>query len=90
MKITNVMINLAKKNGKTEGIYKCLINQKIRTEYSINDELAILRQRDTKPEEFAEYNVFVETAKAEAKAEIANPKSDIVVVDRVLTKKERY
>ena len=32
---------------------------RIREVYSVNDELAILRQRDTKPEEFAEYNAFV-------------------------------
>jgi hypothetical protein len=29
------------------------------------DELAILRQRDSKPEEFDEYNAFVEKIKAE-------------------------
>lgn len=38
---------------------------RIREVYSIDDELAILRQRDTKPEEFAEYNAFVEKIKAE-------------------------
>ena len=31
----------------------------IRTRYSQNDELAILRQKDTKPLKFAEYNAFV-------------------------------
>ena len=35
----------------------------IRKKYSIDDELAILRQRDTKPEEFAQYNNFVEQIK---------------------------
>lgn len=38
---------------------------RIREFYSIDDELAILRQRDTKPEEFAEYNDFVEKVKEE-------------------------
>lgn len=38
---------------------------RIREKYSVDDELAILRQRDTKPEEFAEYNAFVEQIKAE-------------------------
>ena len=37
----------------------------IRERYSVDDELAILRQRDAKPEEFAEYNAFVENIKAE-------------------------
>ena len=39
----------------------------IRQRYSVNQELAILRQRDTKPEEFAEYNTFVEQCKYEVK-----------------------
>ena len=41
---------------------------RIREVYSIDDELAILRQRDTKPEEFAEYNAFVEKIKAEERS----------------------
>ena len=41
---------------------------RIRAVYSIDDELAILRQRDTKPDEFAEYNAFVEQIKAEERA----------------------
>lgn len=43
-----------------------LINQ-IRKKYSIDDELAVLRQKDTKPEEFEEYNKYVEDKKAELK-----------------------
>ena len=38
---------------------------RVREVYSVDDELAILRQRDTKPEEFAAYNAFVEKIKAE-------------------------
>lgn len=45
--------------------YEERIVNRIREKYSINDELAILRQRDTKPEEFEEYNAFVEKIKAE-------------------------
>ncbi|MGI5892442.1 MAG: hypothetical protein ACOX7H_06910 [Bacillota bacterium] len=40
----------------------------IRARYSLSDELALHRQRDSKPDEFAEYNQFVEACKAEAKA----------------------
>ena len=40
---------------------------RIRAVYSIDDELAILRQRDSKPEEFTEYNTFVEKVKTEEK-----------------------
>lgn len=85
-KTTLATIMLAKKKGNTEGVYKRLVNEKIRAKYSINDELAILRQRDTKPDEFAEYNAFVEAIKAEAKAQIENPEGEFFTVDRVLTK----
>lgn len=44
-----------------------LIISKIRERYTIDQEFAILRQRDTKPEEFAEYNSYVEQCKVEAK-----------------------
>ncbi len=42
---------------------------RVREVYSVDDELAILRQRDTKSEEFAEYNTFVEAIKAEERGE---------------------
>lgn len=45
--------------------YKERVISRIREKYSIDDELAILRQRDTKPEEYEEYNAFVEQIKAE-------------------------
>ena len=45
--------------------YEESIVNRIREKYSINDEIAILRQRDTKPEEFNKYNGFVEKIKAE-------------------------
>ena len=68
-------LTLAKKNKEVsakswETLYEKLIEKKIRAKYSVNAELAILRQRDTKPEEFAQYNAFVEQCKAEVKAEL--------------------
>ena len=39
----------------------------IREVYSVDDELAILRQRDTKPEEFKAYFDFVEAIKEKLK-----------------------
>lgn len=50
--------------------YEQLVEIKIRQRYTVSDELAILRQRDVKTEEFAEYNAFCEQCKAEAKQEI--------------------
>lgn len=48
--------------------YEERIVMRIRAKYSIDDELAILRQKDSKPEEFAEYNDYVEQIKAEERA----------------------
>ena len=50
--------------------YKESIISTIRERYSIDDELAILRQRDTKPQEFSIYNAYVEQCKAEAKEKV--------------------
>lgn len=47
--------------------YEQRVVNRIREVYSVDDELAILRQRDTKPEEFEQYNAFVEQIKAEEK-----------------------
>lgn len=47
--------------------YKQRVVDRIRQVYSVDDELAILRQRETKPDEFIEYNEYVEQVKAEEK-----------------------
>lgn len=52
--------------------YKTTIDKLIRQRYSVSDEIAILRQRDNKPEEHAEYNAYCEQCKAQAKSELAN------------------
>ena len=68
-------LRLVKKNNEVDPklwnrFYQNSIVKKIRARYSVNEELAILRQRDTKPDEFAEYNAYVEACKAEVKAEL--------------------
>ena len=65
--MTDIEIKLAKKNGVTEKIYPQLVQELINKKYSIYDELAIQRQRDTKQDEFNEYNTYCEECKAEAK-----------------------
>ena len=52
--------------------YKESIISAIREKYSVDDEIAILRQRDTKPEEFEEYFRFVENIKNTLKTETKN------------------
>ena len=48
--------------------YSATVSSLIRKRYSVNDELAILRQRDSKPDEFAEYNTYCEQCKTKAKS----------------------
>ena len=43
------------------------VERLIRQRYSVSAELAILRQRDTKTDEFATYNAFAEDCKARAR-----------------------
>lgn len=60
---------LSRLNGTVKTDYTEYVDRLIRRKYSVSAELAILRQRDTKPEEFAEYNAYVEECKARAKKE---------------------
>lgn len=50
--------------------YEEIVEQLIRERYSINQELAIQRQRDTKVEEFNEYFAYCEECKLKAKEEL--------------------
>jgi hypothetical protein len=62
-------IDLVKKLGESaqNQLYAQVVSDMIRERYSVNTELAILRQRDTKPSEFAAYNEYAEACKVEAK-----------------------
>lgn len=48
--------------------YENAVNAAIREKYTLSQELAILRQRDTKTEEYNAYNAYCEMCKIEAKA----------------------
>lgn len=63
----NKKIQLAIKFKKQDKLYPALVEELIRQRYNISQELAIHRQRDTKPNEFANYNAFCEECKATAK-----------------------
>lgn len=52
------------------------VERLIRARYSVSQELAILRQRDTKPDEFAEYDAFAEECKAKAKHILSTRKNE--------------
>lgn len=50
--------------------YENLVDSKIRQRYTLSQELAILRQRDTKQSEYQEYFNYCEQCKTEAKQEV--------------------
>jgi len=54
---------------KTTGYptYGAVVTALIRERYTESDELAIQRQRESKPESFAEYNAFCEACKDKAR-----------------------
>ena len=71
--MTEEELNANKYVNPYEGYtYEELVGMFIRERYSDNDEFAILRQRDAKPEEYEAYNAYCEECKAIAKAIIAN------------------
>ena len=64
---TKEQLALAEKNNTMAKAYGDVVNALIRERYNVSEELAMLRQRDEKPEEYAIYNAFVEECKAKAK-----------------------
>ena len=60
----------ARKQKENNDEYENKIVALIRQKYNVNQELAILRQRDAKPQEFAEYNEYVEQCKEQVKNEL--------------------
>jgi hypothetical protein len=56
----------------TEAEYEERVTELIRERYSVSAELAVLRQRDSKPEEFAEYDAYAEECKARARMELTD------------------
>ena len=60
-----VLMNISK-----DKLYGARVSELIRERYSLDAELAILRQRNTKPDEYEAYNAFCEECKAKARKEI--------------------
>lgn len=60
--------NLVVKNNLQN--YEQLVEKYIRAKYSVSQEFAILRQKETKPLEYQEYFEYCEECKARAKGEI--------------------
>ena len=60
----------ARKQKQDNDEYENKIVALIRQKYNVNQELAILRQRDTKPIEYQEYYDYVEQCKEQVKNEL--------------------
>lgn len=60
-----VLMNISK-----DKLYGARVSELIRERYSLDAELAILRQRDEKPDEYQVYFAFCEECKAMARKEI--------------------
>ena len=60
----------ARKQKQDNEEYENKVVALIRQKYNVNQELAILRQRDTKPEEWNIYNEYVESCKRQVKEEL--------------------
>ena len=63
-------LNAKQLEKQKQAKYESLVERYIRQKYSISQELAILRQRDSKVEEFNAYNLYAENCKAKAKMEV--------------------
>lgn len=61
-------------NIRNEEDYGNHVNDLIRRRYSLSEELAILRQKDEKPDEYRIYFAFCEECKANAKLEMEQNK----------------
>ena len=63
----NTKKRLIERNGIKEAIYGERVNALLRERYTLSEELAILRRRDSAPEEFAAYDAYAEQCKARAR-----------------------
>ena len=69
--LTQNDIALALKNQTADEAYAAVVNGLIRRRYSLSAELAVLRQREEKKEEFDAFHAYAEVCKAEARALLA-------------------
>ena len=65
--MTDLEKRLSKLNGTLDSLYGEQVNTLIRKRYTISQELAIMRQRDEKVEEWEAYNAYCEECKVIAK-----------------------
>ena len=62
---------LAKKNGKLEKLRSDEVARRVCKKYSYNDQIDVLADKDTKPDEWNAYQAFRAKVKAEVDKEIS-------------------
>ena len=67
--------NLKKHPEAVRKAYEHLVEVKVKERYTLRQEIAIIRQRDRKPEEFAVYDAYVEQCKKDLKQQIGMEES---------------
>lgn len=72
--MTEIEKKLAELNGVQEELYAQEVERLIRRRYSLGAELALGRQKDKKPEEFAKYDAYCEECKQQARLEVYGEK----------------
>lgn len=72
-------------NIRNEEDYGTQVNDLIRRRYSLSEELAILRQKDEKPDEYRAYFAFCEECKAKAKVELSQLKQNATPIAALKT-----
>ena len=68
--ISKQEIILSYRNGVLDTLYASKVEQCIRSKYTLGAQIALLRQKDEKKEEFELFNEFAENAKKEIKDKI--------------------
>lgn len=68
--MTNRERRLAERNGVLDRLYSEKVVALIREQYSLDEELALQRQRDKKPDEWEAYDNYCEQCKQQARLEI--------------------
>ena len=71
--VTLSEIELAKKNGTVERVKNRLIDEAISRRYPYSAQIAILRQKEEKPEEYAAFYAYAEECKARVRAFLNDP-----------------
>lgn len=72
-------------NIRNEEDYGNQVNDLIRRRYSLSEELAILRQKDEKPDEYRAYFAFCEECKSNAKLELSQLKQNTTLIAALKT-----